>query len=400
MMPNTPPDAQSDRVGATGADAFTRPVIVTGAAGFIGSHVVEALLARGARVVGVDNFDPFYDRRIKARNLAEVSESARRVGSAGGAMVEWREGDVARGARMWASQRGPGVAFIERDITDAKGIRELFDSVRPGVVIHLAAKAGVRPSIADPAGYMHANVMGTSVILDAAARARDEAKREGESGVCARMVVASSSSVYGNCNVPAGVGFSEELDVNEPISPYAASKRACELLAFTHHLLTGMPTACLRFFTVYGPRQRPDLAISMFLKSVSKGEPIRMFGDGTTSRDYTYVDDIVAGVIASAERIGTEHAYRVWNLGGNKSTTLADMIATIGRVVGREPIVQKAAMQPGDVERTAADLTRSGREIAFAPKVRFEEGVARQWAWMAKAGDPPAPPAPTTAARG
>lgn len=377
-MPNT--DSRSDRVGADGVHTFARPVLVTGAAGFIGSHVVDALVARGARVVGVDNFDPFYDRGTKALNIAETGASARRAGGAD-AFVEWSGEQIASGARGWSTQRGPALAFVERDITDGHAMTELLEAVRPGVVIHLAAKAGVRPSIADPAGYCRANVLGTSVVLDAAARARDLAKREGDAGVCASMVVASSSSVYGNCAVPAGVAFNEELDVNEPLSPYAATKRACELLAFTHHRLTGMPTACLRFFTVYGPRQRPDLAISMFLRSVSRSEAIRMFGDGSTSRDYTFVDDIVAGVLASAEAIRS-HGYRVWNLGGNKSVTLADMISTVGRVVGREPVVEATSTQPGEVERTAADLTRSGRELGFAPAVRFEEGVARQWAWM------------------
>lgn len=377
-MPNT--DSRSDPVGANGAGAFGRSVLVTGAAGFIGSHVVDALLARGTRVVGVDNFDPFYDRALKARNVAECAESARRIGG-GDAFVEWTGADAPKHARAWAGKSGAAFAFVNADITDARAMGELFGALRPATVIHLAAKAGVRPSIADPAGYSRANILGTSVILDAASRARDGAAREGDRGVCANMVVASSSSVYGNCNVPAGVGFSEELDVNEPLSPYAATKRACELLGFTHHKLTGMPTAMLRFFTVYGPRQRPDLAISMFLRNVSRVEPIRMFGDGTTSRDYTFVDDIVAGVLASAERIGA-HGYRVWNLGGNKSVTLADMIATVGRVVGREPVVERTTTQPGEVERTAADLTRSGRELGFAPKTRFEDGVARQWAWM------------------
>jgi UDP-glucuronate 4-epimerase len=358
-------------------------VLVTGAAGFIGSHVVEALLARGTRVVGVDNFDPFYDRALKTRNVADTAESARRAGGAD-AFSEWTSDDVSRGARAWSARTGPALAFVNRDITDAAAMGELFSSVQPGTVIHLAAKAGVRPSIADPAGYSKANILGTSVILDAAMRAHEGAKSAGgggDDGVCANMVVASSSSVYGNCNVPAGVGFREELDVNEPLSPYAATKRACELLGYTHHQLTGMPTAMLRFFTVYGPRQRPDLAISMFLRNVSRGEPIRVFGDGTTSRDYTYIDDIVAGVLASADRIGA-HGYRVWNLGGNKSVTLSDMISTVGRVVGREPIINRTTTQPGEVERTAADLTRSGAELGFAPTVRFEEGVARQWAWM------------------
>jgi UDP-glucuronate 4-epimerase len=370
----------TSRDGKDGA-GLIGPVLVTGAAGFIGSHVVDALLERGARVVGVDNFDPFYDPGIKARNVAACAENARRAGDSG--FTEWSPATAASEGRAWAGGAGPGFAMVEADITDSGAMGALMDAVRPSMVIHLAAKAGVRPSIEDPAGYSRANVLGTSVILDAAAKSRERAERDRIPGVCARMVVASSSSVYGNCRVPAGVPFHEELDVNEPLSPYAATKRACELLAFTHQRLTGMPTACLRFFTVYGPRQRPDLAISHFLQRVAQGEPIRMFGDGTSSRDYTYVDDIVAGVLAAADRIET-HGYRVWNLGGSEPVTLADMIRTVGRVVGREPVVQPAPMQPGDVERTAADLTRSRRELGFRPKVRLDEGVARQWAWAHK----------------
>jgi UDP-glucuronate 4-epimerase len=191
--------------------------------------------------------------------------------------------------------------------------------------------------------------------------------------------------VYGNCRVPAGTPFAETLDVNEPISPYAATKRACELIAHTHWHLTGMPTACLRFFTVYGPRQRPDLAIGRFLRLVSRGETVPMFGDGSTSRDYTYVHDIVSGVLAAYDRID-RHGYRVWNLGGHRPVSLGEMIAAVGRVVGREPLVERLAMQPGDVERTYADLTRSAAELGFASTTALEAGMARQWDWMRAEG--------------
>jgi UDP-glucuronate 4-epimerase len=306
------------------------PILLTGAAGFIGSHVAAALGRAGAEVVGVDNFDPFYSRATKQANLAAAGLSA----------------------------------FVEVDIADPAEARRAFAAHRPRGVIHLAAKAGVRPSIADPAGYMRANVLGTQVVLECC-------KQIG----CERVVVASSSSVYGNA---ARVPFSEEADVSSPISPYAASKKACELIGHCHHHLTGMPTAMLRFFTVYGPRQRPDLAISMFLAKVAAGEPIDVFGDGSTSRDYTYIDDIVAGVLAAYERID-RHGYRVWNLGGNQPVTLSTMVETIGKVVGREPVVRRKPMQPGDVDRTCADLSRSGRELGYAPATGFEEGVRRQW---------------------
>jgi UDP-glucuronate 4-epimerase len=316
------------------------PVLVTGAAGFIGSHTVEALLSRGERVVGIDNFDPLYDVAIKARNVAD-------------------------------SRRHPRAAdayqFIETDIRDESRMAELFDSTKPSSVIHLAARAGVRPSIADPVGYTHVNVLATSVLLKAAERAG-----------CDRFVLASSSSVYGN---NPKTPFAETDDVSCPISPYAATKRACELLAHSHWSLTRMPTACLRFFTVFGPRQRPDLAISMFLGRVGAGQPITMFGDGSTSRDYTYIDDIVTGVLASHDRI-TSHGYRIWNLGGSEPVSLATLIRAIGATVGKDPRIEQKPMQPGDVERTFADLARSRAELDFAPKTRLTDGLSRQWAWM------------------
>lgn len=315
-----------------------RTVLVTGAAGFIGSHVCERLLARGDRVVGLDNFDPFYDPAIKRRNVAEVEH-------AGGDLFE----------------------MVEGDICDAGAVRAVLERARPEGVIHLAARAGVRPSIADPAGYARANVLGTSVMLE-------EARRAG----VARFVVASSSSVYGNA---ASAPFSEAQDVSEPISPYAATKRSCELIGHAHWRLTGMPTACLRFFTVYGPRQRPDLAISMFLERVSRGQEIAMFGDGSTSRDYTYIADIVAGVVSAYDRIGA-HGYRVWNLGNSHPVTLREMIATIGRTVGKEPRVVREPSQPGDVERTYADIRRARAELGYEPRTTLAAGMAEHWAWM------------------
>lgn len=319
------------------SSASSAPVLVTGAAGFIGSHVVEHLLAMGRPVVGVDNFDPFYNPALKHAAVAHLRGLA------------------------------PGsFRLVEADISDQHAMEELFRSVRPEGVIHLAAKAGVRPSIEDPAGYARANVLGTAVVLHQADRFKSS-----------RIVVASSSSVYGNSPTAP---FREDQDVSEPISPYAATKRACELIGHTHWRLTGMPTAMLRFFTVYGPRQRPDLAISKFLGRIASDAPIEMYGDGTTSRDYTYVDDIVTGVLAAYDRIGA-HGYRVWNLGGSKPVSLAEMIATIGKVVGREPRVVRAPMQPGDVDRTWADTSRSESELGFLPKVTFEEGVRRQWQW-------------------
>jgi UDP-glucuronate 4-epimerase len=306
-------------------------IVVTGAAGFIGSHVAAALLARGERVVGVDNFDPFYDESLKRRNVSLL---------------------------------GGGFELREIDIRDEASMRELFEGVRPTGVIHLAARAGVRPSIVDPVGYAEVNVSGTAVVLACAASAG-----------CARVVAASSSSVYGNNEKTP---FSEEDSVEHPISPYAATKRSCELIGETHHALTGMPTAMLRFFTVFGPRQRPDLAIAKFLGMVSRGEPVPFFGDGTTSRDYTFIDDIVAGVLSAYERID-DHGYRVWNLGGDSPVSLSEMVETVGRVVGREPVIDRRPMQPGDVDRTWSDLTRSRAELGYAPTTSLEAGMRAQW---------------------
>lgn len=312
-------------------------ILVTGCAGFIGSHLCQTLLSSGARVIGVDNFDPFYGRDRKELNLSLI-----------------REHDT--------DER---FVFREMDVCDVDSLSGLLEGASG--VIHLAAKAGVRPSIPNPGGFINANVLGTQSVLSAASRAG-----------CKRAVCASSSSVYGN---NTKVPFSEEDDVSRPISPYAATKVSCELMGSTHHHLTGLPIAMLRFFTVFGPRQRPDLAMSLFLSKVSKGETINKFGDGTTSRDYTFIDDIVAGIVRAYEHIDV-HGYRVWNLGGDHPTTLNEMIATIGAVVDKEPMIHEMGMQPGDVERTWADLSRSNKELGYSPTTSIRDGLEAQWAWM------------------
>ncbi len=318
--------------GSMGTDR----IVVTGAAGFIGSHVCEALIARGDHVLGIDNFDAYYPRARKERNLASARSSS-------------------------------CFSFEELCITDESALVSAMSSFGATGVIHLAAKAGVRPSIADPVGYADTNVVGTQCVLSAASR----------SG-CARAVCASSSSVYGN---NTKTPFAETDPVEQPISPYAATKRACELIAHTHHHLTGLPVAMLRFFTVFGPRQRPDLAISLFLDKVSAGQPIRMFGDGSMSRDFTYISDIVAGVLAAYEHVAS-HGYRVWNLGSDRPVRLDKLISMVGEVVGGEPVIERAPMQPGDVDQTWSDLTRSESELGYRPTTEIKEGIARQWAWM------------------
>lgn len=319
----------------------THRILVTGAAGFIGSHVVEALLTLGHDVVGVDNFDPFYERSVKERNLRDCLAAADKLG---------------------ASYR-----FLELDFCDPAPLADALGGVEG--VIHLGAKAGVRPSIADPGGYVRANLVGTSVMLQQAHRAG-----------CRRVLVASSSSVYGD---QQKVPFSEDDRADQPISPYAATKRSCELLAHAHHHLTKQPVGLLRFFTVYGPRQRPDLAISLFMRRIAAGEPIRLFGDGRSSRDYTYVGDIVQGVLGAYEQVD-RFGFRVWNLGSDRPTALDDLVSTIAEVVGRRPIIERAPMQPGDVERTWADLSRARAELNYNPATRLRDGVASQWAWMSE----------------
>ena len=311
-------------------------ILVTGAAGFIGSHLVEALTRRGDQVVGIDNFDGFYPRTMKERNLREMGCPA-------------------------------GFQFHEQDMLDVPALEGRLTPET--VVVHLAAKAGVRPSLADPVAYTHANVTGTATVLEAARRA----------GV-ARIVFGSSSSVYGD-NTPAP--FREDAASTEPVSVYAATKRAAELLLSSVASIYGFRSAALRFFTVYGPRQRPDLAIHAFARRMAGGEPITLFGDGTQARDYTYCDDIVAGVCAAidwtaAAPIGME----TFNLGGNRSVRTGDMVAEISRALGLEPKVVWGPMQPGDVQQTAADLTKSGRVLGYAPATPFPEGIRRFAAWF------------------
>lgn len=320
-------------------------LIVTGAAGFIGSHLGAALLRRGDRVVGVDNFDPFYERAAKEANLGRLA--------------------------------GDRFELVEADIRDAAAMAALFARVRPQAAVHIAALAGVRPSILDPARYASVNVEGLVSVLEAARRAG-----------CRRFVFASSSSVYGNnCKVP----FAEGDPVDEPISPYAATKRAGELVAHSYSHLYGLAVGCLRFFTVYGESQRPDLAIASFMRLIAEGQPLPMYGDGTSSRDYTYIADIVQGVLAAGDRLAAACAsgggfFRIWNLGGSHPVELCAMIDAIARVSGRKPRIERFPMQPGDVERTYADLTRSREELGFEPVTPFEEGLRRQWTWFCSTG--------------
>lgn len=309
-------------------------VFITGVAGFIGSHVAEALLRRGDAVAGLDNFDPFYDRSIKERNLAALSAY-------------------------------PGFRFAEGDVRDAAVIERWGGRETPDALIHLAAKAGVRPSLADPAGYADVNVLGTVRVLSFA---RDRA--------VPRILFASSSSVYGgNEKVP----FSEDDRVDRPVSPYAATKRAGELLCETFARLYGMNIASLRFFTVYGPRQRPEMAIHKFTRMIFEGKEVGLFGDGTTRRDYTYVDDIVSGVLGA---LAAPPGHRVYNLGGGATVSLGELVTLLEKATGLRAKRKFLPPQPGDVPLTYADVSRARAEIGYDPKTAVPDGIDTFVAWF------------------
>ncbi|MCA8956734.1 MAG: SDR family NAD(P)-dependent oxidoreductase [Planctomycetes bacterium] len=313
-----------------------RRVLITGGAGFIGTHLATRLLDAGDSVVVLDCFDPFYDPAIKRRNVAGLR---------------------ARG--------GDRFELLEGDIREPEACRAAVEDVDG--VMHLAALAGVRPSLEDPVRYMDVNVRGTQVLLNAV---RDAAARKP-----IRFLFGSSSSVYGgNVKVP----FAESDPVEHPVSPYAASKRAGELICYTFHHLTGIPVTCLRFFTVFGPGQRPEMAIHKFSRMIVDGKPVPMFGDGTTSRDYTFVSDIVDGLVAALERAD---GYRIYNLGGSRTTTLAELIRGIEQALGRTAVIERLPEQPGDVKTTNADLTLVERELGFMPKVSMAEGLRQFAAW-------------------
>jgi UDP-glucuronate 4-epimerase len=312
-------------------------VILTGAAGFIGSHLAERLLERGNRVIGVDNFDPFYSAEIKRRNLLT--------------------------ARSHENFR-----FVEADCADSSQLSAVF-SEPVDAIVHLAAKAGVRPSIQDPVSYTRANILATQVMLEAAQRQQVK-----------RFVFGSSSSVYGNNEK---VPFSETDSVDRPISPYAATKRACELLCHTYHHLCGMNILALRFFTVYGPRQRPDLAIRKFTELMLRGDTIPFYGDGSSERDYTWIDDILQGVVAALDRTAAVTGeFEIINLGESQTTSLEKLVNLIAQAVGVEPKLERLPMQPGDVNRTFADIEKARRLLNYQPTTKVEDGIPRFVSWM------------------
>ncbi|NUN13863.1 MAG: GDP-mannose 4,6-dehydratase [Myxococcales bacterium] len=308
-------------------------VLVTGGAGFIGSFVVERLLDRGESVVCIDDFNPFYDPAIKRHNLRTAMQN-------------------------------PRFTLVEADICDNDALTQVFDSGPFDVVVHLAARAGVRPSIDEPALYYRVNCEGTALLFE-------QCRRVGVK----RITFASSSSVYGlNTKIP----FSEADPVLHPISPYAATKRAGELLAFTYSHLYNMDISCLRFFTVYGPRQRPEMAIHRFIDKIEHGDSIVMFGDGSSARDYTYIDDIVDGIVGAVDH---HQGYGIYNLGGLNPVLLRDLIKMVGSATGKPVVVRNAAHQPGDVEITCADTELAAQNLHYHPRVSLQEGIRRMVEW-------------------
>ncbi len=312
-------------------------ILVTGGAGFIGSHLCEALLRGGHGVAILDNFDDFYSPARKRQNLAEVFRT------------------------------GPA-SFYEADIRDPEAVRAVFERERPDVVVHFAARAGVRASIEHPKLYEEVNVAGTLNLLIPASAARIR-----------RFVFISSSSVYG---ATAPVPFSEEHTDLRPISPYAATKLAAEMLCYTYSHLHGLPVVCLRLFTVYGPRQRPDLAIHKFTALMDGGQPLPIFGDGSTSRDYTFVDDIVEGILAGVEY---ECAFEVFNLGNAQPVKLLDMVHLLQEVTGRRTALNFQPIQAGDVPVTWADISKAHRLLGYQPRTPLATGLARFWEWYRRA---------------
>jgi UDP-glucuronate 4-epimerase len=311
--------------------------LVTGGAGFIGSHVCDRLLQDGHRVWAFDDLNDFYDPALKRRNLREIQVQAKPF------------------------------QFVQGDLCHADALTELFSSVPFDQVIHLAARAGVRPSLEHPALYQRVNVEGTVNVLEAARQA----------GV-KKITIASSSSVYG---VNAKVPFSESDPIFSAVSPYAASKLACEALGHTWHHVYQMDVAMLRFFTVYGPRQRPDLAIHKFTRLIDAGRPIPVYGDGSTARDHTHIADILEGILACTKH---EFGFEIFNLGESRTVKLAELIALIEQALGKKAVIDRQPMQPGDVPITFADISRARARLGYNPQVKVEDGIPLFVDWFRK----------------
>lgn len=307
--------------------------IVTGAAGFIGSHLCERLLKEQWTVVGVDNFDNYYDPKVKRSNIKDCLPNK-------------------------------NFKLIEEDIRDSAAMSRVAGG-NADIIVHLAAKAGVRPSIAQPALYTDVNINGTVAMLEAA-----------KNNNIKKFVFASSSSVYGNNKK---VPFSEDDNVDFPISPYAATKKAGELICHTYHHLAGIAVTCLRFFTVYGPRQRPDLAIHKFARLIEDGKPIPVYGDGSMMRDFTYIDDIIDGNMAAINNCAD---YNIYNLGESKPVTVSNLIDELEKALGKKANIERLPLQPGDVVQTYANITKAHRELRYNPNTKISDGLKRFVEWF------------------
>ncbi|CAH0487462.1 unnamed protein product [Peronospora farinosa] len=340
-MPPTPYAVVSDILATINtciiADSHCR-VLVTGAAGFIGFHTAKALLARGDDVIIIDELNDYYDVKLKQSNL------------------DWL-------TNIYSSR----VSVYIGDLCDQQFVHRVFKETKANSVVHLAARAGVRPSIDSPLMYIQANAVATMVMLDAC--------REFD---IKKFVYASSSSVYGGSMKER---FSEEDIVDFPVSPYAATKKSCELLAHTYHHLYGLDTIGLRFFTVYGPRGRPDMAPFKFMDRIARDVAIDQYGDGSSSRDYTFIDDIVQGVVLSLDR---GHGCEVFNLGRGTPVLLEDFISIIEGLVGKKAKINILPDQPGDVQRTSADISKAERLLGYKPTTPLEQGLAKTWNWYSK----------------
>jgi UDP-glucuronate 4-epimerase len=319
---------------------MTTTVLITGAAGFIGSHLSEKLLRLGYRVIGLDNFDDYYSPGIKRNNIAAIAAA-------------------------------DGFSIVEGDIRDTALLGEIFSGNDVSLVVHLAARAGVRPSIQYPALYQDVNIRGTINLLEASRTL----------GV-KKFIFASSSSVYGlNSPVP----FSEEAKIDCPASPYGASKAAAEIFCHTYHQLYGLPVDVLRFFTVYGPRQRPEMAIHMFTRMIDRQEEIPIFGDGTSKRDYTFISDIIEGITHAITRPGRD--FQIFNLGNSNPVSLDDLVRLIEDNLGKPARIKRLPMQAGDLLVTWADISKAGAVLSYRPGVKIEAGISRFVKWYIKSGN-------------
>jgi UDP-glucuronate 4-epimerase len=308
-------------------------ILVTGGAGFIGSHVIDKLLERGDEVICIDSLNSYYSPDIKLQNIAH-------------------------------NTKHPKFHFYPVDIRMKSEVRNIFKKHKISKIIHLAAMAGVRPSIENPRLYTDTNISGTTNLLDLAVKYE-----------ISKFVFASSSSVYGNTKETP---FTESMNVDNPISPYAATKKAGELLCHTYHHLHGLNINCLRFFTVYGPRGRPDMAIAKFTKAIDEGKPIDVYGDGTSQRDYTFVDDIVSGVIASLD---IDCGFEIFNLGNSDTVYLSKLISTIETELGKKANINRLPMQPGDVDITYADISKAQKMLNYNPKTKIDFGIKKYVEW-------------------